>query len=426
VATLLSGKKGRFAGCHFPDWTQTVEYRTIDPKRQGGLAADATLRPIVVVLENPQPMALKVICDQGALADALNTVSAVVASRTPTPVLTCIKLTCKDGCLHLAATDGETSLQLQLGRVEVDCDGEALVPADKLTQIIRECGDPTVTLEAEGHALHINAGDSHFKVYGFDPAEAPALDGFDETAVDCEIKSGDLAKMVARSLFAAAVEHTRYAINGVLYDRSGKRLRLIATDGRRLAMASGDCKSESESQQCIIPGKALGLIRRLSSDPDATVRIAVADARITLQFDNADSPAIMGSSLVEGRFPPFEDVIPRDQDKKVVFDRETLRSAIRRASLLTNEESRSVRMKFEPSKLTLTSHAPEMGEAVVHLELKDYVGETLEIGFNPTYIADALKVIDDAEITLELKASNKPGLIRAGRDFTYVLMPVNV
>jgi DNA polymerase-3 subunit beta len=212
----------------------------------------------------------------------------------------------------------------------------------------------------------------------------------------------------------------------VLYDRDGKRLRLIATDGRRLAMASGDCKSDSESRQCIIPGKALGLIRRLGSDPDATVRIAVTDSRIMLQFDNADSPATMGSSLVEGRFPPFEDVIPKDQDKKVVFDRETLRSAIRRASLLTNEESRSVRMKFEPSRLTLTSHAPEMGEAVVHLELKDYTGETLEIGFNPTYIADALKVIDEAEITLELKAPNKPGLIRAGRDFTYVLMPVNV
>jgi len=371
-------------------------------------------------------MALKVVCDQGALSDALNTVSAVVASRTPTPVLTCIKLTGADGRLHLAATDGEISLQLQLDRVEVDSDGESLVPADKLTQIVRECGDPTVTLEAEGHALHITAGDSHFKVYGFDPTEAPVLEGFDDSKVDCELPSGQLSTMVSRSLFAAAVEHTRYAINGVLYDRDGKRLRFVATDGRRLAMASGDCKSSSEQQQCIIPGKALSLIRRLAGTPDTPVRIAVADSRITLQFDDPDGPATLSSSLVEGRFPPFEDVIPRDQDKKVVFDRDKLRSAIRRASLLTNEESRSVRMKFEESRLTLTSHAPEMGEAVVHLELKDYGGETLEIGFNPTYIADALKVIDDTEITLELKAANKPGLIRAGRDFTYVLMPVNV
>jgi len=371
-------------------------------------------------------MTMKVTCDQTALADALNTVSAVVASRTPTPVLTCIKLTAADGRLQLAATDGEISLQLAIDRVEVDADGESLVPADKLTQIVRECADPTVSLHAEGHALHINAGDSHFKVYGFDPAEAPALDAFDESAVDCTITSGTLASMVARSLFAAAVEHTRYAINGVLYDRDKKRLRLVATDGRRLAMASGDCTGESDAAQCIIPGKALSLVRRLAGAADAPVRISITDSRVMLQFDDESAPATLGSSLVEGRFPPFEDVIPRDQDKKVIFDRETLRSAIRRASLLTNEESRSVRMRFEPSKLTLTSHAPEMGEAVVHLELKDYGGEELEIGFNPTYIADALKVIDDPEITFELKAANKPGLIRAGRDFTYVLMPVNV
>lgn len=371
-------------------------------------------------------MSLKVICDQSALADALNTVAAVVASRTPTPVLTCIKITGADGRLHLAATDGENSLHLSMDRVEVDADGEVLVPADKITQIVRECIDPTVTIEAEGHALNINSGDSHFKIYGFDPAEAPPMPEFDESNLDCTIQAGTLANLVARSLFAAAVEHTRYAINGVLYDRTGKRLQLVATDGRRLALASGDCVASGEDKQCIIPGKALGLIRRLVNAPDSSVNIAVDDTRVSLRFDDASAPATLTSSLVEGRFPPFEDVIPRDQDKRITFNRDTLKSAIRRASLLTNEESRSVRMHFEPSKLTLTSHAPEMGEAVVHLELKDYQGDELEIGFNPTYIADALKVVDDEEVVLELKAANKPGLIRSGRDFTYVLMPVNV
>ncbi len=371
-------------------------------------------------------MSLKMMCDQGALADALNTVSAVVATRTPTPVLTCIKMTAADGRLRLAATDGEISLQLDMDRVEIDSDGEALIPADKITQIIRECVDPTVTLESEGHALHINSGDSHFKIYGFDPAEALPLEPFDDSNIDCTIPAGRFATMVARSLFAAAVEHTRYAINGVLFDREGNRIRLVATDGRRLAMSSGDCQSEAEPQRCVIPGKALSLIRRLAGDPETPVKITIAESRLMLRFDDPDCPATLGSSLVEGRFPPFEDVIPRDHDKKVIFNRELLRSAIRRASLLTNEESRSVRMKFEPSRVTLTSHAPEMGEAVVHLEIKDYAGEAMEIGFNPNYIADALKVTDEEEITFELKAANKPGVIRSGHDFTYVLMPVNV
>jgi DNA polymerase-3 subunit beta len=371
-------------------------------------------------------MAMKVICDQAALADALNTAGSVVASRTPSPVLTCVKLTAADGRLRLAATDGETSLVLDLDRVEIDSPGEVLVPADKLTQIIRECADPTVALEADGHALHIRGDDARFKVFGFDPKEAPPEAAFDEDNVDCTMPAGTLGTAIARSLFAAASEHTRYAINGVLYHREGKRLRMVATDGRRLAMAMADCDGADGEKSCIIPAKALGLLRRMAKDPDVSVRISVGESRIAFHIDSPTAPATLVSSLVEGRFPPFEDVIPKDQDKKLVCNRELLRSAIRRASLLTTEESRSVRMHFESDKLTLSSHAPEMGESEVVVEVKGYEGDAMEIGFNPAYIADALKVVDEDDITFELKASNKPGLIRVGRDFTYVLMPVTV
>ena len=135
-------------------------------------------------------MAMKMICDQAALADALNTVGSVVASRTPSPVLTCVKLTAADGRLRLAATDGETSLVLDLDRVEVESAGEVLVPADKLTQIIRECADPTIALEADGHALHIRGNDARFKVFGFDPKEAPPEATFDDANVDCTSRLG--------------------------------------------------------------------------------------------------------------------------------------------------------------------------------------------------------------------------------------------
>jgi len=129
---------------------------------------------------------------------------------------------------------------------------------------------------------------------------------------------------------------------------------------------------------------------------------------------------------VEGAFPPFEDVIPKDQDKKVSCDTASLLSAIRRAALLTNEESRGVRMAFADDKLTLTSRAPEMGEAEVELALDKYEGDPVEIGFNPGFIADALKVVDGGKVIVELKAPNKPGVLRTGPDFTYVLMPVNL
>ena len=141
--------------------------------------------------------------------------------------------------------------------------------------------------------------------------------------------------------------------------------------------------------------------------------------------EGADA-AVLSTNLVEGAFPPFEDVIPKDQDKKVTFDCATLSSAIRRAALLTNEESKGVRMSFADKKLTVTSRAPEMGEAEIHVELTKYEGEPLEIGFNPGFISDALKVVDGAEVIVELKAPNKPGVLRTGNEFTYVIMPVNL
>ena len=131
---------------------------------------------------------------------------------------------------------------------------------------------------------------------------------------------------------------------------------------------------------------------------------------------------------MEGKFPPFEDVIPKDQDKRCTIDREVLRSAIGRAALLTSEESRSVRMRFETQnkQLTLSSHVPEMGEATIQLPLDDWEGDDLEINFNPNLLGDALKVIDTQQVLLEFKSSNKPGVLRTGREFTYVLVPLNL
>ncbi len=369
---------------------------------------------------------MKVICDQSALAETLGIIGSVIASRTPNPVLTCIRLTAEDGRLTLAATDGDCGLRMVMEQVQVDEPGETLVPADKLNQIVRECPDATVTLENDKQALFIRSGESMFKIYGFDPAEAPPIGEFDQNAVDCEITAGALVVLINRSLFAAADEHSRYAINGVLVERTGTLLRMVATDGRRLAVATGSTSSGEGEARCIIPSKALSIMRRILRNDAALVRISMEENKVHVHVDDPAGQATLTSSLVDGKFPPFEDVIPKDQDKRVTFNRQTLWTAVRQAALLTNEESRSVRLHFQDSQLTLTSHAPEMGEAEVHLGIEDYSGEELEIGFNPNYISDALKVIDQDQVVLELKASNKPGVLRTGKEFTYVLMPVNL
>jgi DNA polymerase-3 subunit beta len=151
---------------------------------------------------------------------------------------------------------------------------------------------------------------------------------------------------------------------------------------------------------------------------------------VLFSFGTAASPgrAVLVSNLVDGAFPPYEDVIPKDQDKRVSFDRDTVSSAVKRAALLTNEESRGVRMLFKgkDKQLELTSRAPEMGEAVIKVDLAKYDGDDMEIGFNPQFLTDALKVMNESEVVMELKASNKPGLIKSGTDFMYVVMPVNL
>jgi DNA polymerase III subunit beta len=390
---------------------------------------------------------MKVICDRGALLDAINLISGVVAARTPRPQLQCVKITAKKtgkaGEMTLSATDAEISLKLQTTQVDVQEPGETLIPADKLRAIVSaEEGDATLTLEAEQDACQIRGGDARFKVFGYPASEFPPIPDFDSVVQGKDgtkakavftHSAGALTAMIGRTLFATARENSRYAINGVLMKREGKKLEMVATDGRRLAMCRQNVQGEKDAAaiSCIVPTKALALLQKLIDDPETAVQIAITDNQILFRLGGEDQGAkraVLTSNLVEGTFPPYEEVIPKDQDKKVVFDRDLLSSAVRRAALLTNEESRGVRMKFvgADKQVEFSSRAPEMGEAQINIDVSSYDGGDIEIGFNPTFITEALKVIADPEVIMELKAPNKPGLIKSGTDFVYVVMPVNL
>ncbi|MFK7758401.1 MAG: DNA polymerase III subunit beta [Phycisphaerales bacterium] len=388
---------------------------------------------------------MKVICERAALLEAVNQVSGVVASRSPRPQLTCIKLTATNDAqgaeLTLSGTDAEIALSVRIGRVEVEQEGSCLVPADKLRQIVSaEDNEPTLTIESSGETTHIRGADAHFQLHGFSAGDFPQLADFKGVSSGSasspaaksifSIEAGTLDSLIARTLFAAARENSRYAINGVLLVRDGKKLDLIATDGRRLAKSHATIDSKGDPAQCILPSKALSMIQKMVADDSELVHIAVTDNQGVIVFgeDPMDARATLSTNLVEGTFPPYEDVIPKDQDIKVTFRKEVLASAVKRAALLTNEESRGVRLAFNGGEksLELSSRAPEMGEATIQVELAGYDGDDIEIGFNPAFITDALKVIDDAEVMIELKSGNKPGLFKAGTDFVYVVMPVNL
>ena len=375
---------------------------------------------------------MKVICDRGALVEALNLVGGVVASRTPKPVLTCIKLDAGSGegegaseggaGLTLIGTDLEVAVRYTTPRVEVSEPGEALIPSDKLSQIVRESIDPTLTISTEGDVVHISGQDAKYKIFGYPSGDFPAVPSFDGDA-DYEISAAELHRLVAMTLFATAKENSRYAINGVLVERDDSKLTVVATDGHRLALAEGRCQSKKkEARSAIVPSKALNLLLRLFDDAEETVRVKHDGQQLLFATDHAT----LSTNLVEGNFPPYRDVVPKDGDKKATLSTDLLISGVRRAALLTNEESKGVRMSFSSDGLKLASRAPEMGEAEVNIELPEYEGEPIEIGFNPAYLLDALKVVDQERVQLEMRAANKPGVLRTGPTFLYVVMPVNL
>jgi|TARA_B100000959_G_scaffold287315_1_gene371034 DNA polymerase-3 subunit beta len=370
---------------------------------------------------------IKAICNRDALVEAMSLITGVVSGRTPTPSLQCVKISGHDGCLTLTATDGEVSLVLSIDQVDLEECGEVLVPADKFSQIARSCDDSTLKIIGDDDKLNVRSSDSRFKVFGFPISEAPQVRTFDDVEPDFSIDGSSFRGLMERTVFAAATDHSRYAINGVHIDLRDSTIRLVATNGHRLALSTGPCDSNCEKIDCIVPTKAMVLLKRLLHDGGGVVSVKINDGQIIFHVDHEGGyTSTLTSNLVEGTFPPFEDVIPKDLDRKAVINKDALHRAVRRAHLMTNEESRGVRLIFDNETLQITSRAPETGEAEVEVAIDSFTGNKLEIAFNPVYLMDALKVISGDDVTIELKKSEKPGLIRSGNNFVYIIMPVSL
>ncbi|MBN1844178.1 MAG: DNA polymerase III subunit beta [Sedimentisphaerales bacterium] len=350
--------------------------------------------------------------------------SSIVPARTPKPILQCAKLaTDPEGKkLTVTATDGEITIRYDVTQVQVVQQGSAVLPADRMAAILHESMDETVDLEVTDATCQVVCRDSRFHVYGHDPDDFPVWQDLEDTPA-VQIDAPRLRRMIHMTSFAAARENTRYAINGVLWEQTGKKLRMVATDGRRLALMDGavtPAAAETE-QTAIVPVKAWSVLEKVLNEPEEVIQIRIQANQMAARTSLME----ITCNLVQGRFPKYTDVVPTGTTHRVQVPVEAFRSAVRRAALLNNEQSRGILLSFSPGALCLTSSTPEAGDAEVNMPV-DYQGEPLEIGFNPQYLLDALRVVAEPEITLEFIESTKPGLMRAGKDFSYVVMPVTV
>lgn len=367
---------------------------------------------------------MKVQFNREALAQALSLVGSIVPARTPKPILRCVKLSAAKESVNVSATDLEVGINFLISEVSVDKEGETVVPADRLTAIVRESIDEVLILEANEGKCEIRGADSHFTIYGQEASQYPSVATFDGEA-DMEIPLQALQAGIEHCLFATAKESTRYALNGVLWEVKGKKLSLVATDGRRLARVklnmSVPASEKAEAVKIIVPAKTMSLLDKIGSSDKDVISIKLVDNQVVIGCANV----VISSNLVEGNFPKYEDIIPSDYNIKIALPTDLTASAVKRAALLTSEESRGIRLAIEKSKLVFSGRAPETGDAEVEMSV-DYSGEPIEVGFNPQFIIDALRVIAADTFDLELGSADRPGVIKSGNNFLYVLMPINL
>ena len=367
---------------------------------------------------------MKVNFNRSALAEALGLVSSIVPSRTPKPILRCVQISATENEVRICATDLEVGINYLISEVQIEEPGEAVIPADRLLAVVRESVDDVLSLESSEGTCQIKGADSHFTIYGHEPGQYPKVPVFDGEA-DIKVSLVNLQAGIEQCLFATAKESSRYAINGVLWEIKDKKMFLVATDGRRLARSkvslSSAPKKEDGIISIIVPAKAMSLLDKIGSSEKDVVSAKPVDNQILISCANV----VISSNLVEGNFPKYEDIIPTDYDKKLTLSTETVLSAVRRASLLTSDESRSIKLSIQQDKLIFSGRAPETGDAQVEMAI-DYKGEPIEIGFNPQFLIDVLRVIKAPAFDLELGQADRPGLIKSGTDLLYVLMPINL
>jgi len=370
---------------------------------------------------------MKVTFNRSALAEALGLMTAIVPSRTPKPILKCVRIAAVGKEMRICATNLEVGLDYLVSEVEVETEGEAVLEADRLAAIVRESTEDVLVIESRDTTCDIRGADSHFTVYGQDPKQFPKVPAFGEGKPDLTISLSQLQWGVEQCLFATAKESSRYAINGVLWEVTGKKLMLVATDGRRLARCRVELQQaptdEAGEKKVIIPARTMGLLEKIGArdKEKETVAIKLVDNQVLLSC----ADVVISSNLVEGNFPKYQDIIPSDYDKSLTLPTEAALSGVRRAALLTSEESKGIKLSLTGDALVFSGSSPEAGAAEVSMPV-EYSGEPIDIGFNPQFLIDVLRVVRTPDFQLQLGDSDRPGMIKSGTDFLYVLMPINL
>lgn len=368
---------------------------------------------------------MKLIISKEQLLNGLQAVQNVVSTRTTLPVLSNVLLRGEGNRLELTATDLDVTIVCTV-EANVSEPGATTIPVKKLFGIVRELGAMEVEMEVdEKNITSLRSGASYYKIHGLAAEEYPPLPKFTETR-RLVLAQEKLRSMLRKTSFAISTDETRFVLNGIFFSLKEHKVTMVATDGRRLALVDEDVDLTPEAQGgFIVPTKAINELNRLLQ-PTGEVEIKATENQAAFSLrDEKGFAVLIITKLVEGNYPNYKQVIPAETKERIPLSREELLHALRRAEIMTSEKSNSVKLTFTKNALAITANTPEIGEAREGLAI-NYKGRDIAIAFNPIYLMDPLKALENDEVYLELIDELSPGVLKINGPFLYVLMPMRM
>ncbi len=370
---------------------------------------------------------MKVSMTRDQLLKPLQQVAGVVEKRQTLQVLSNVLMVVEDGELAMTGTDLEVELVARQGLESDSHNGRVTVPCRKLLDICRALpATAQVELSLDSQRLLLRSGKSRFTLATLPANDFPNLEDTLAGSFSLSLSQKALKRLIDKTSFAMAQQDVRYYLNGMLFEVTEGRLRVVATDGHRLALCDAPISTQvPEKVQVIVPRKGVQELSRLLSDEDSEVTLTLGSNHLRVTVGNVT----FTSKLIDGRFPDYERVLPKGGDRTLVAGREDLKSSLQRAAILCNEKFRGVRLQIAGDQLRILATNPDQEEAEEELQV-EYSGKELEIGFNVGYLLDVLNALSGAYTRATLGDTNSSALVRDNddeqADAVYVVMPMRL
>jgi DNA polymerase III subunit beta len=362
----------------------------------------------------------------------LQQVMNVVGSRATMPILSNVLIDAADGCVSLTTTNLDLGIRCKI-KADVQEKGAITLPVRKLAAIIREMPSLDVEVETYGNnAAKLASGSSLYRITGIGADEFPPLPSFNDQH-SFVLHQDELVRMLKSVSYAQSSDESRFIMNGVFFNFAEGQLVLAATDGRRLAVISKELGvPEENSGHLILPGRTVSEVERLLGQGES-VRIAFNDRQVAFEIASGGEAQENGlvesiylvSKVVEGNYPNYRQVIPKETDRHIKLNRESFANCIRRAALVTTEKNHSVKVHIHNNTLEITGNSPEFGESNVSLAV-EYDGPEVAVAFNPHFMLDPLRALTRDDVIFEFKDELSPGVIRTQDSFLCVIMPLRL